>query len=81
MSTQFGGGKSHSLTALYPLAKNGDKAKSWKGVEKILAKAGISSIPNAAFAVFMGKEFDSLTGRGGGDEPVRKTRNRSRPSE
>lgn len=73
MSTQFGGGKSHSLTALYHLAKNGDKAKSWKGVEKILAKAGISNIPSATFAVFMGKEFDSLTGRGGGDEPVRKT--------
>jgi len=73
MSTQFGGGKSHSLTALYHLAKNGDKAKSWKGVGKILEKAGIPSVPQAAFAVFMGKEFDSLNGRGGGDEPVRKT--------
>lgn len=73
MSTQFGGGKSHSLTALYHLAKNGDKAKSWKGVGRILEKAGIPSVPQAAFAVFMGKEFDSLNGRGGGDEPLRKT--------
>ncbi len=30
-------------------------------------------MPEAAVAVFMGKEFDSLQGRGGGDEPVRKT--------
>lgn len=73
MSTQFGGGKSHSLTALYHLAKNGEKAKSWKGVNTILTKAGVTTVPEAAFAVFMGKEFDSLNGRGGGDEPVRKT--------
>ncbi len=73
MSTQFGGGKSHSLTALYHLAKNGDKAKSWKGVGKILEKAQVSNVPEAAFAVFMGKEFDSLNGRGGDGEPVRKT--------
>jgi hypothetical protein len=78
MSTQFGGGKSHSLTALYHLAKHGDKAKAWKGVSRILEKAGVSSIPQAAFAVFMGKTFDSLNGRGGPDsgnpdEPLRKT--------
>ena len=73
MSTQFGGGKSHSLTALYHLAKNGDKSKAWKGVSRILDKAGLSTVPQAAFAVFMGKEFDSLNGRGGDGEPVRKT--------
>lgn len=73
MATQFGGGKSHSLTALYHLARNGEKAKTWNGVERILRKAEIKSVPEAAVAVFMGKEFDSLKGRGGGDEPVRKT--------
>src|SRR5205085_6486132 len=31
MATQFGGGKSHSLTALYHLARNGGKADRWKG--------------------------------------------------
>src|SRR5438132_4392179 len=59
MSTQFGGGKSHSLTALYHLARHGDKAKSWKGVNTILDRAGVPTIPQAAVAVFMGKEFDS----------------------
>src|SRR6185369_11925169 len=43
MSTQFGGGKSHSLTALYHLGKRGERSKNWKGVEKVLAKAGVKS--------------------------------------
>lgn len=73
MATQFGGGKSHSLTALYHLAKGGEKAKTWTGVDRILRKAEIKAVPEAAVAVFMGKEFDSLQGRGGGDEPIRKT--------
>ncbi|MBP3959520.1 ATP-binding protein [Gemmata sp. G18] len=73
MSTQFGGGKSHSLTALYHLAKNGAKANKWKGVDSITATANIKSVPEAAVAVFMGKEFDSLNGRGGEGEPRRFT--------
>jgi hypothetical protein len=73
MATQFGGGKSHSLLALYHLAQNGEKAKTWNGVDRILRKADIKTVPQAAVAVFMGKEFDSLQGRGGRDEPVRKT--------
>jgi hypothetical protein len=73
MATQFGGGKSHSLTALYHLANNGEKAKTWNGVDRILRKAEIKTVPEAAVAVFMGKDFDSLRGRGGGNEPVRKT--------
>ncbi len=73
MATQFGGGKSHSLTALYHLARNGEKAKGWNGVDRILRKGEVKTVPEAAVAVFMGKEFDSLQGRGGGDEPVRKT--------
>jgi hypothetical protein len=73
MSTQFGGGKSHSLTALYHLGSNGERANSWNGVNRILTKAGVSTVPKAAVAVFMGKDFDSLKGRGGGEEPVRRT--------
>src|SRR5947209_12433545 len=73
MATQFGGGKSHSLTALYHLANSGETAKTWNGVDRILRKAEIKTVPEAAVAVFMGKEFDSLQGRGGGGEPVRKT--------
>ena len=73
MSTQFGGGKTHSLTLLYHLAKNGPSANGWMGVNKILTRAEKNSVPKAAVAVFVGSEFDSLTGRGGDDEPLRKT--------
>ncbi|MBD2146770.1 DUF499 domain-containing protein [Sphaerospermopsis sp. FACHB-1194] len=74
LSTQFGGGKTHALTLLYHLAKGGAIANNWTGVQKILQKAGISSVPKAAVAVFVGTEFDSLNGRGGNDgTPLRKT--------
>src|ERR1022692_4496079 len=74
MATQFGGGKTHALTLLYHLAKGGQKADKWAGVPRLLEKAGIPSVPEAAIAVFVGTEFDSLTGRGGTDgTPLRKT--------
>src|SRR6185369_3873146 len=73
MSTQFGGGKSHSLTALYHLARNGRKAKAWTGVDRILLRAGLETVPEAAVAVFVGTEFDPLAGRGAEGEPRRKT--------
>ena len=59
MATQFGGGKTHSLTLLYHLAENGPKANKWVGVDKLLEKAGVQSVPEAAVAVFVGTEFDS----------------------
>jgi len=74
LSTQFGGGKTHSLTLLYHLAQNGDAAKSWKGVSGILQDSGMATVPTAATAIFVGTEFDSITGRGGTDgTPLRKT--------
>src|SRR5437016_12720800 len=74
IATQFGSGKTHALTLLYHLAKGGPKADKWTGVPRVLEKAGISSVPEAATAVFVGTELDSLTGRGGSDgTPLRKT--------
>lgn len=75
MTTQFGGGKTHALTLLYHLAKHGAAANGWRGVPKILERAGIKSVPdNCAVAVFVGTEFDSVTGRGGDDgTPKRQT--------
>jgi hypothetical protein len=73
MATQFGGGKTHSLTTIYHLARHGEKAKSWKGVERILDKAGVPQVPKADVAVFVGSEFDVIQGRGGNGQPVRKT--------
>lgn len=73
MATQFGGGKTHSLTALYHLAKGGEAARGWNGVSEILKRAGVSTIPKSNVAVFVGTEFDVIEGRGGDGEPLRKT--------
>jgi Protein of unknown function (DUF499) len=74
LTTQFGGGKTHALTLLYHLATGGPKASAWKGVPSILQKADIKTVPASAVAVFVGTEFDSLTGRGGKDgTPLRTT--------
>lgn len=74
MSTQFGGGKTHALTLLYHLANVGAKAKSLTGVQILLQAANVTNVPSCATAVFVGTEFDSLTGRGGNDgTPARKT--------
>ncbi|QXP89146.1 ATP-binding protein [Methylococcus capsulatus] len=75
MTTQFGGGKTHALTLLYHLARHGSAGNGWRGVTKILQRAGIQTIPDhTAVAVFVGTEFDSVTGRGGDDgTPRRRT--------
>ncbi|HEV3255298.1 MAG TPA: DUF499 domain-containing protein [Gemmataceae bacterium] len=74
LTTQFGGGKTHFLTLLYHLARKGLGAERWAGVQRILDKAGVPSVPSAATAVFAGTEFDSITGRGGSDgTPLRRT--------
>lgn len=74
LTTQFGGGKTHALSMLYHLGTGGPKAESWKGVPAILESAGVTHVPSAAVAVFVGLEFDSLKGRGGeGEEPLRRT--------
>ena len=74
LATQFGGGKTHALTLLYHLARNGPAANKWAGVAQLLARAGVAGVPKAEAAVFVGTEFDSITGRGGTDgTPLRKT--------
>ncbi len=74
LATQFGGGKTHALTLLYHLGAHGPESEKWLGVSEILKRSGMPGIPKAAVAVFVGTEFDSLTGRGGEDgTPTRKT--------
>jgi hypothetical protein len=74
LATQFGGGKTHALTLLYHLAKHGPESNNWLGVRKLLDRAGMPNVPKAATAVFVGTEFDSISGRGGDDgTPLRRT--------
>lgn len=61
--TQFGGGKTHTLTALYHLAQNGKKAAAFSGVEALLDQAGLAAVPEAKVAVFVGNAWDPQAGR------------------
>jgi len=61
--TQFGGGKTHTLTALYHLARNGTKANGYQGVGDLLREAGLADVPHAAVGVFVGNAWDPSEGR------------------
>jgi hypothetical protein len=61
--TQFGGGKTHTLTALYHLAKNGSKAASYQGVDALIQEARLATVPEAKVAVFVGNAWDPQPGR------------------
>jgi hypothetical protein len=61
--TQFGGGKTHTLTTLYHLAKNGDAVAGHHGVADLVREAGVASVPKAKVAVFVGNAWDPQPGR------------------
>jgi hypothetical protein len=61
--TQFGGGKTHTLTTLYHLAKNGDTVAGCDGVSNLVREAGVGSVPKAKVAVFVGNAWDPQPGR------------------
>lgn len=69
MATQFGGGKTHALTLLYHLAQHGPQADRWPGVARILAQAGLATVPRAKTAILVGQRFDP---RGGDDDTPRR---------
>ena len=61
--TQFGGGKTHTLTALYHMVTNGAKAVEYSGVADLISEAGIKAVPEAKVAVFVGNAWDPQEGR------------------
>ncbi|MBC7076948.1 MAG: ATP-binding protein, partial [Synergistales bacterium] len=61
--TQFGGGKTHTLTALYHLAAHAERAAAYPGVPILLEDAGLSAVPKARVAVFVGNAWDPQDGR------------------
>ena len=56
--TQFGGGKTHTLTALYHLAKAGEEASTFSGVGELLSAAAVAKVPRAEVGVFVGNAWD-----------------------
>ncbi len=61
--TQFGGGKTHTLTSLYHLARAGAGASDLPGVSDLLKEAGIAKAPSARVGVFVGNAWDPVEGR------------------
>ena len=61
--TQFGGGKTHTLTALYHLVTAGETAGRLDEVAGLLRDAGLAAAPEARVAVFVGNAWDPREGR------------------
>jgi predicted AAA+ superfamily ATPase len=56
LQTNFGGGKTHSMLALYHLF-SGAKANELVGVDDVLAAAGVKSLPEAKRVVLVGNKI------------------------
>ena len=61
--TQFGGGKTHTLTALYHLSNAGADTAQFPGVADLLNEAGVAEAPSARVGVFVGNAWDPTEGR------------------
>jgi len=61
--TQFGGGKTHTLTSLYHMIRHPRKAEEEEGVKKILKEIRLPHVPEARVAVFVGNAWDPQPGR------------------
>src|SRR5438132_12386366 len=61
--TQFGGGKTHTLTTLYHLVRQAKKVAKLEEVANLVKEARLSEIPSAKVAVFVGNAWDPQAGR------------------
>ena len=60
--TQFGGGKTHTLTSLYHIARAGWGATSLTGVQDLLKKTGATVPDGVKVATFVGNAWDPSDG-------------------
>lgn len=61
--TQFGGGKTHTLAALFHLIKHPEESKKDPSIRNLLSSVGIEEVPKAKVAVFVGNAWDPSEGR------------------
>lgn len=54
LQTAFGGGKTHTMLALYHLLQNAPRAAELRGVAPILQEAQLNSLPEVSLAVLVG---------------------------
>jgi len=71
LQTAFGGGKTHTLLAVWHLARGEVPASRLAGVSPILDEAGVSELPKARVAVIDGIAIDASQPRNYGKQPVR----------
>ena len=60
--TQFGGGKTHTLTALYHLANTGKEASNFTGIQEILSKTEVTIPEGTKVGTFVGNAWDPKDG-------------------
>ena len=63
LKTAFGGGKTHSLLALYHMARGGVSLDKVPNLQAVLQEAGIRSLPSAKVAVIVGTAVDPARSR------------------
>lgn len=69
LKTSFGGGKTHSMLALYHLLRGKVPASKLAGVQPVLDEAGVSSIPKVNVAVIVGTAIEPSKNRRPADMP------------
>ncbi|MBN1136865.1 MAG: DUF499 domain-containing protein, partial [Anaerolineae bacterium] len=63
LQTPFGGGKTHTLLALYHLFRHTDQIEHLDAVRTLLLAAGLSRVPGASVAALVGTALDADKGR------------------
>ncbi|MBI1349440.1 DUF499 domain-containing protein, partial [bacterium] len=71
LQTAFGGGKTHTLLAVYHLAKGETSADRLQGIPPILEAAGIADLPKASLAVLDGNNLAPASPRKQGKLSIR----------
>src|SRR2546427_6643443 len=56
--TQFGGGKTHTLTTLYHLCNSGPRANDFSGVAEMMKATRLKELPEASAALLIGHSWD-----------------------
>ena len=70
IQTAFGGGKTHSMLAIYHLLGGKVRVDELEGIRDVLKKAGTKQLPKASFAVLVGSDLDPSRPRSYGKTKV-----------
>src|SRR5207245_2856724 len=70
IQTAFGGGKTHSMIAIYHLLSGKARSNELEGVDEVVKKAGTRGLLKASFAVLVGSDLDPSRPRSFGNVKV-----------